>query len=99
MFYKEINGKNHLLWQDMLDSLNPIDMVDWQTGNHFQRFLMLFKAPILLVVTLLVPIVDYERNKHGWCKLLNCIHMAVNPFLLMTAVHCRCCQCSFKTRG
>lgn len=92
IFYKESNGKNHRLWQDLLDSLNPIDVVDWRTGNYFQRFVLLVKAPMLLLVTLLVPIVDYERDKHGWCKLLNCIHIAVNPFMLMTAVHCMFCR-------
>lgn len=91
IYHKQSNGKNHLLWYDFLQSLNPIDPIDWRLGSFSQRLFMLIRAPMLLVVTLIVPIVDYEQNKHGWCKLLNCMQMVLNPFFLITVVNCMCC--------
>lgn len=91
IYHKKSNGKNHLLWYDFLHSLNPIDPIDWRLGSCPERLFMLIKAPMLLVVTLMVPVVDFEQNKHGWSKLLNCMQMVLNPFLLITVVNCMCC--------
>ncbi|KAH8299370.1 hypothetical protein KR044_000729, partial [Drosophila immigrans] len=81
------NPKNCLLWSDLLASLNPIDATDWKLAGRCERLYILIKCPMRLLVTVLVPVVDYEHYKHGWSKLLNCTQIVTNTFFVITAVH------------
>lgn len=88
ILHSKRNPKNLFLWGDFLDSLNPIDAMDWKLAGPFQRAFIVIRSPMLLFVTIFVPVVDYERYKHGWSKLLNCTQIITNPFILITAIHC-----------
>ncbi|XP_034478190.1 mitochondrial sodium/calcium exchanger protein-like [Drosophila innubila] len=87
ILHSKKNAKNLFLWGDFLDSLNPIDATDWKLAGPFQRVFIVIRSPMLLIVTIFVPVVDYERYKHGWSKLLNCTQIITNPFILITAIH------------
>jgi len=88
ILHSKSNSKNLFLWNDFLEALNPIDAMDWKLAGSFQRLFIIIRSPMLLIVTIFVPVVDYERYKHGWCKLLNCTQIITNPFILITAIHC-----------
>ncbi|XP_017867958.1 PREDICTED: sodium/potassium/calcium exchanger 6, mitochondrial-like isoform X3 [Drosophila arizonae] len=81
------NSKNRLLFGDLWDSINPYSVFEWKVGNCFRRTVMILKMPLLLLITLFVPVVDYDKYKHGWSKLLNCTQIVTNPFIIITAVH------------
>ncbi|KAH8399351.1 hypothetical protein KR215_008221 [Drosophila sulfurigaster] len=90
MLHNKNNPKNRLLWTDFLETLNPIDATEWRLAGRCQRFCILIQCPMRLLVTIFVPVVDYELYKHGWSKLLNCTQIVTNPFFLITAVHSKC---------
>ncbi|KAL7737871.1 hypothetical protein ACLKA6_006247 [Drosophila palustris] len=87
ILHSKQNSKNLFLWGDFLEALNPIDAMDWKLAGPFQRVFIIIRSPMLLIVTILVPVVDYERYKHGWSKLLNCTQIITNPFILIAAIH------------
>ncbi|UYV71768.1 SLC8B1 [Cordylochernes scorpioides] len=48
---------------------------------------VVFQSPVYLVLTLTVPVVDYENYKNNWCRWLNVIHCVTVPLFLMTISH------------
>lgn len=54
---------------------------DWQRANPLKRAFYIARAPIVLLCAIYIPLVDYERHRHGWCKLLNCMQICLNPTL------------------
>ncbi|KAH8370772.1 hypothetical protein KR093_004906, partial [Drosophila rubida] len=87
ILHSKSNSKNSRLWSDFLESLNPIDATNWRLAGRCERIYIMLKCPMRLLVTILVPVVDYELYKHGWSKLLNCTQIVTNPFFVITAVH------------
>lgn len=83
------NPKNLMLFREFLDSLNPIDREEWQMGGKCRRAFLILRSPLVFFLLLFIPLVDYEKDKHGWSKLLNCIQIVTNPFVVITLVHCR----------
>ncbi|XP_030563591.1 mitochondrial sodium/calcium exchanger protein-like [Drosophila novamexicana] len=87
MLHSRSNAKNRFLGAEFLETLNPFDAVEWKLSGCFGRLMIIMKMPLVLLITMFVPVVDYERCKHGWSKLLNCTQIVTNPFILITAVH------------
>ncbi|XP_022220224.1 mitochondrial sodium/calcium exchanger protein-like [Drosophila obscura] len=87
MLHDDRNPKNLYLISDFLESLNPIDMEDWQLGGWCWRFYQIIGCPLVFLLLLLIPYVDYEKEKHGWSKLLNCIQLITAPFFYIFLVH------------
>lgn len=54
---------------------------DWQRANALIRAFYIARAPIVWLCAIYIPLVDHERDRHGWCKLLNCIQICLNPAL------------------
>ncbi|XP_044251937.2 mitochondrial sodium/calcium exchanger protein isoform X1 [Drosophila takahashii] len=81
------NPKNLLLFTEFLQSLNPIDGEAWQLGGSCNRLYLIVRCPLVFVLLLFIPVVDYEKDKHGWSKLLNCTQIVTNPFVVITLVH------------
>ncbi|KAH8316420.1 hypothetical protein KR067_007573 [Drosophila pandora] len=81
------NPKNLMLFREFLDSLNPIDREKWKLGGKCRRAFLVIRSPIVFALLLFIPLVDYEKDKHGWSKLLNCIQIVTNPFVVITLVH------------
>ncbi|XP_052843489.1 mitochondrial sodium/calcium exchanger protein isoform X2 [Drosophila gunungcola] len=81
------NPKNLLLFTEFLQSLNPIDGEAWQLGGRCNRIYLIVRCPLVFVLLLFIPVVDYEKDKHGWSKLLNCTQIVTNPFVVITLVH------------
>ncbi|XP_004444382.2 mitochondrial sodium/calcium exchanger protein-like isoform X1 [Drosophila pseudoobscura] len=87
VLYSSSNSRNRFLFSDFLENLMPIDLERWQFVGYLRRILMILKAPIKLICTLFLPVVDYEIYRHGWCKLLNCIQIITTPLFGITLIH------------
>ncbi|XP_065369114.1 mitochondrial sodium/calcium exchanger protein-like [Calliphora vicina] len=79
-FYGYDVSRNKNLFGQLLQALNPIDSEEWSKGGWFKRTMICLKAPMIFLLTLFIPIVDYEQERHGWCKLLNCMQVVILPF-------------------
>ncbi|XP_030388102.1 mitochondrial sodium/calcium exchanger protein-like [Scaptodrosophila lebanonensis] len=87
ILHNETNPKNLYLFKEFFESLVPIDLDEWSTRGCFGRFIIILRSPIVFVYTVFVPVIDYELDKHGWSKLLNCTQIITNPAILITIVH------------
>ncbi|XP_002138749.2 mitochondrial sodium/calcium exchanger protein-like [Drosophila pseudoobscura] len=87
IFYNVGNPKNLFLLTEFFESLNPIDEAEWKLAGWCQRILLIVKSPLTFFLILFIPVVDFEKDKHGWSKLLNCTQIITNPFLMITLVH------------
>ncbi|KAH8304486.1 hypothetical protein KR059_011009 [Drosophila kikkawai] len=85
--YNSENPKNLMLFREFLESLNPIDGEAWELGGCCQRFFLIIRSPLVLILLVFIPVVDFEKDKHGWSKLLNCLQIVLNPFVVITLVH------------
>ncbi|XP_017024629.1 mitochondrial sodium/calcium exchanger protein [Drosophila kikkawai] len=77
--YDRRRGKNFRLFKDFLLAVRPFRCRDWRTSNMVERAILLAKVPAVLLCVFYIPLVDYQKKKHGWKKLLNIVHVVVNP--------------------
>lgn len=89
MFYSKDNSKNRFLFADFFDGINPIDILEWKLSGWFFRTVNILYSPIMLFIKLMIPQINRESPKHGWCKLLNCLQIVIIPFVTICAVHCK----------
>ncbi|XP_030388111.1 mitochondrial sodium/calcium exchanger protein-like [Scaptodrosophila lebanonensis] len=75
--------KNDNLLKEALEALKPIDFDEWKSNGVFWRSFLLAKAPIVVMCGLFIPLVDQEADKHGWCKLLNCMQVFTTPVVIV----------------
>ncbi|XP_030388071.1 mitochondrial sodium/calcium exchanger protein-like [Scaptodrosophila lebanonensis] len=87
ILHSDLNPKNLYLFQEFFESLVPVDVDEWHSSGCCGRTYLIIRAPIVFVCTIFVPVVDYELDKHGWSKLLNCTQIITNPMLLITVMH------------
>ncbi|XP_030387271.1 mitochondrial sodium/calcium exchanger protein-like isoform X3 [Scaptodrosophila lebanonensis] len=83
VFYNLSHGKNIRLFEEFFESIKPIDCSEWRNHNMFMKAFYLAKAPVVFLCAIYIPLVDYEIDKHGWSKLLNCLHIVLNPALTL----------------
>ncbi|XP_017044578.1 mitochondrial sodium/calcium exchanger protein [Drosophila ficusphila] len=81
-------SRNKGIFWDFLLALRPIQCNAWRKADLLNRVLLLLRAPAVLLCTLYIPLVDYEMDKHGWNKLLNCLHILINPALSISVFMC-----------
>lgn len=79
-------GRNWGLFKDLFIALRPINCEKWRKGNIIKRAFMLTKIPAVIICCIYIPLVDYELDKHGWNKLLNCIQVMLNPAMSIMAI-------------
>ncbi|KAL9872948.1 mitochondrial sodium/calcium exchanger protein-like [Glossina fuscipes fuscipes] len=48
------------LFRQLFYSLNPIDVTDWLESGRMGKTVMLMKAPVLVFLKAVIPVVDYE---------------------------------------
>ncbi|XP_013108180.2 mitochondrial sodium/calcium exchanger protein-like [Stomoxys calcitrans] len=81
--YGNQTNANENLFQQFLDSLKPFELVDWHQASCIQKSLMCLKAPMTCMLVLFLPIVNYEEERHGWSKLLNCLQVIMTPQVMV----------------
>ncbi|XP_043066448.1 mitochondrial sodium/calcium exchanger protein [Drosophila bipectinata] len=84
--YNKANPKNLFLFEEFLQSINPIDKEKWELNGTFWRAVYILRSPIVLFLLMLIPKVSYESIKHGWSKMLNCLQIVLNPFVASVLV-------------
>ncbi|XP_075145562.1 mitochondrial sodium/calcium exchanger protein-like [Haematobia irritans] len=83
MPFNRSNGPNYLLWSQFIKSINPIDEEEWMESGQLFRIVICIKAPIIFCLRLLIPIVDFELDDHGWSKLLNSLQIILLPSFIL----------------
>lgn len=76
-------SENHNLFRDFRDHINPIDPEEWQSAGRLGRTIIILQMPIRFLLSIVIPVVDYTRERHGWTKLLNIIHWLTLPLLFL----------------
>uniref|UniRef100_A0A1E1X6Z5 Putative ca2+ antiporter n=1 Tax=Amblyomma aureolatum TaxID=187763 RepID=A0A1E1X6Z5_9ACAR len=60
----------------------PIDLDEWPSKTWHAKVIDLIKAPLYFILTVTTPVVDYENDKHNWCRLLNSLHCVLSPVFI-----------------
>lgn len=81
--------RNHYLFIDFLEHISPIDRAEWNGSTWFCRMLTILKAPVMFVLLLIIPIMDYTAERHGWTKLLNILHWLTLPMVTLGVSGCK----------
>lgn len=84
-FLEHFPEQKSMIWTLFLKAINPIDQNDWEEGNLLSKLMCIIKSPFILFLHLVIPIVDYTIEMHGWCKLLNIIHCFTLPMFALLA--------------
>ncbi|XP_021341574.1 sodium/potassium/calcium exchanger 6, mitochondrial-like isoform X2 [Mizuhopecten yessoensis] len=64
-------GETRGVFQEFLSAINPIDMDKWPQMKIYSKVYEVFKAPLMFLLIITVPVVDKEEDKHKWNQLLN----------------------------
>ncbi|XP_070490139.1 mitochondrial sodium/calcium exchanger protein-like [Chironomus tepperi] len=80
-------NRNESLFQKFIRAINPLDKRSWNESNCLGKFFMIIKAPILFILTLIIPVVDYSEELHGWSKLLNMLNIIILPQMILLSIH------------
>jgi len=46
----------------------------------------ILKGPILFILLITTPVVDYKSPRDNWCRILNCIHLVTGPLFVTVAM-------------
>ncbi|KRF81190.1 uncharacterized protein Dvir_GJ26498, isoform B [Drosophila virilis] len=84
MHYTRASSKNHRLFQEFFSAILPIKMNEWRQATMLLRAYYIARAPVVFISVIYIPLVDYELQKNGWSKLLNCIQIFLNPAVTIT---------------
>ncbi|XP_033747126.1 mitochondrial sodium/calcium exchanger protein-like [Pecten maximus] len=58
-------------FREFLAAINPIDKDKWSQMKIYSKVYEVFKAPIMFLLIITVPVVDKEEDKHKWNRYLN----------------------------
>ncbi|XP_039226700.1 mitochondrial sodium/calcium exchanger protein isoform X2 [Drosophila yakuba] len=86
ILHSKANPKNLFLFSEFLQAINPIDSERWYLSGTCARILHILKAPVNLMLQLVLPLVDYQMVKHGWSKMLNCLQIVLTPFVIVALI-------------
>ncbi|XP_017836366.1 putative sodium/calcium exchanger 7 isoform X2 [Drosophila busckii] len=73
------HGGNRNLFKDFFASLTPIKGAEWRDAQMVTRFYYIARAPVVVLTALFIPLVDYDIDRRGWSKLLNCLQIIITP--------------------
>jgi len=79
-------GKNRGICKDFFLAMRPITCEEWRKAYVVERAIMLIQIPGVMLCSIYIPLVDYEMEKHGWNKLLNCIQVMLNPAMSIIVI-------------
>ncbi|XP_041348385.1 mitochondrial sodium/calcium exchanger protein-like [Gigantopelta aegis] len=92
---QQLPEEERTVFKQFLSSINPIDTEMWPEMRIHSKIFEIFKCPILLILKLTIPVVDYSNeNKHNWNRVLNSLHCFTGPLFASLAT-----QIGFKTLG
>ncbi|XP_034934696.1 mitochondrial sodium/calcium exchanger protein-like [Chelonus insularis] len=74
------------LFLEFFYDMNPIDINDWKTSHILVKLVLIIRAPAMLVLQFIIPVVNQTAAKNGWSKLLNCIQLCIIPIVATTLI-------------
>lgn len=77
---------DHTVLSALTETFSPIDANEWKESNFLFKFMLIVKAPVIFVLKLTVPLVDYEARNHNWNKITNIINCIAAPLFMVFAV-------------
>ena len=75
--------------KEFLLNVCPIDINRWNGYKFYKKLIELIKSPAYLLMTLTIPVVDYESPKNNWCRSLNCLHIVTSPQIALFYLDCK----------
>ncbi|XP_017000965.2 mitochondrial sodium/calcium exchanger protein isoform X1 [Drosophila takahashii] len=84
--HNRAQGKNFGICRDFYLAIRPITCEKWRKANMIERAIMLVRTPGVILCIIYIPLVDYEMDKHGWNKLLNCLQVMLNPAMSIIVI-------------
>ncbi|KAG5677105.1 hypothetical protein PVAND_006888 [Polypedilum vanderplanki] len=80
VFRRKPDGNpNKDLFIKFIHDINPIKRIDWNESSFLGTIFIIIKAPIVFILSFIIPLVDYGEDLHGWSKLLNMINVITLP--------------------
>ncbi|XP_046916779.2 mitochondrial sodium/calcium exchanger protein [Dermatophagoides farinae] len=78
----EKEQKQDVIQASMMTKIMAASRIDYQVfreSNLLAKINMIIKAPIYLIYTITIPVVDNELPKQGWIRQLNLAHLIISP--------------------
>lgn len=66
-------------------SFIPIEKSEWDESSLFFKLIMVVKAPIIILLKLTIPLVDYDGPNHNWNKFTTMINCILAPIFIVFA--------------
>lgn len=73
-------------WWDFVEKVCPVNIREWHKQNWMERSLDILKGPVLFVLLITTPVIDYKSPRDNWCRILNCIHLVTGPMFIIYAI-------------
>ncbi|KFM79750.1 Sodium/potassium/calcium exchanger 6, partial [Stegodyphus mimosarum] len=70
-------------WRDFAEKVCPVNLQEWSKQSWMERCLDVFKSPVLFVLLITTPVVDYKSPRDNWCRVLNCLHIVTGPVFII----------------
>jgi len=64
------------VWNDFLDKMNPLK--EWSQSSKFKKLWLVVKSPVVLVLTMTIPVVNLEEENQGWSQYLHAFQIALS---------------------
>lgn len=71
--------------QILLSSLNPVETRKWRRKSWGWRVVKILKTPIEVLLLLIVPVVDPDKDDRNWRRPLNCLQLVTAPVVCVLA--------------
>ncbi|XP_026477453.1 mitochondrial sodium/calcium exchanger protein-like [Ctenocephalides felis] len=71
------------MFKDFLNYMKPLSKDEWVALSTPYKIIGIFKIPVILFLRLVMPVVDYDCPRNGWCKLLNSIQFVITPIYVV----------------
>ncbi|KAK3084637.1 hypothetical protein FSP39_016661 [Pinctada imbricata] len=59
------------VWREFLSAITPIDTENWSDMGVIKKTYEVFKSPLVFLLIITTPVVDYDEDKHKWNRYLN----------------------------
>ncbi|KJE95602.1 hypothetical protein CAOG_08931 [Capsaspora owczarzaki ATCC 30864] len=74
-------------WRTVAKVMSPFRMKDWKEAGVFGKFIILLKAPCVLVFKLFIPIYAEDETNNHWNRIVAVWHALVTPAFCMFLVN------------
>ncbi|XP_052261125.1 mitochondrial sodium/calcium exchanger protein-like isoform X2 [Dreissena polymorpha] len=72
-------------WPQFLEAVNPVDSHGWSGMSLPKKIYEVLKCPVVFLLTITVPVVNYEDDKHNWNRHLSCLQCILGPVFSVLA--------------